>query len=494
MFMGKNTKYWLLAIFMLTLTIRLVLAFFMPNLTYDSYFHLRQVEHISSTGLPLYNDPLSYGGRTNVFLPLFHYLAAFFALILPLELVAKILPNLLIALIVPLVYLISKKLTDNQQASILSAVIAGFLPILYSTDSFTPQTLFLPLLFLSIYAFLNIKEEFYLYLYIFSMFCLSLTSSGTILILGGYLIYLVLLAIEKKRINRAETEVIIFSFFLYLWTQFLFYKQTLLTEGINFIWQNIPQQILAQYYPQLSLAQAIVLVGIIPFVTGIYVVYNSLFNLKNQKAFLLISFVISTTILSWLKLIEFKLSLSFFAIILAILFSVFYVDLTDYIKKTKFYNYTKKITLILTIILLLTIVPPALSFSLDQDTPTTEQVNSFVWLKQNTPEKSVVASNLREGSLVSYYGNRKNLMDDQFNLIKKVDQRFDDLNALFTAKFQTQALSIYDAYGINYIVITSKSKQRYGIEELPYLDKNCFELIYNQETKIYLIKCKLIGK
>jgi len=68
------------------------------------------------------------------------------------------------------------------------------------------------------------------------------------------------------------------------------------------------------------------------------------------------------------------------------------------------------------------------------------------------------------------------------------------LNALFTAKFQTQALSIYDAYGINYIVITSKSKQRYGIEELPYLDKNCFELIYNQETKIYLIKCKLIGK
>ncbi|MBI2665042.1 hypothetical protein HYX12_00280 [Candidatus Woesearchaeota archaeon] len=81
----KRTNKILLGIFLVTLLTRLTLAFIVPNFTYESYFHLRQVEHIGQTGLPLYQDGLSYGGRELVFLPLFHYLAAFFDLFLPLE-------------------------------------------------------------------------------------------------------------------------------------------------------------------------------------------------------------------------------------------------------------------------------------------------------------------------------------------------------------------------------------------------------------------------
>ena len=96
--MKKKVKYWLLAIFIITLTVRLVLAFTSPNLTYESYFHLRQVEQITETGLPQYQDNLSYGGREIIFPPAFHYLAAFFNLFLPLGFVAKLLPNILIAI------------------------------------------------------------------------------------------------------------------------------------------------------------------------------------------------------------------------------------------------------------------------------------------------------------------------------------------------------------------------------------------------------------
>ena len=105
--MGKSTKYWLIAIFLIILSLRLYLAFSIPNFTYESYFHLRQVDNIINTGMPLYYDELSYGGRELLFPPFFHYFAAIFALIIPLELAAKILPNLLIASMPFIVYLIS---------------------------------------------------------------------------------------------------------------------------------------------------------------------------------------------------------------------------------------------------------------------------------------------------------------------------------------------------------------------------------------------------
>jgi hypothetical protein len=160
---SKKHKYWLLAIFLVTLTVRLFLAFSIPNFTYDSYFHIRHVEHVTEHGLPLYEDPLSYGGRELVFLPFFHYFAAFFDLFLPIELVAKILPNLLFASLTIIVYLISRhKLTNS--GPLFSAFIAGSLPILYSTNRFSPESLFLPLIFLSIYAFMNIEKKNYLYL------------------------------------------------------------------------------------------------------------------------------------------------------------------------------------------------------------------------------------------------------------------------------------------------------------------------------------------
>ena len=71
--MQKKTWYLLAVILVLALTLRLYLAFSTPNFTHASYFHLRQVEEISTTGLPIFEDPLSYSGREYRFLPLFHY-------------------------------------------------------------------------------------------------------------------------------------------------------------------------------------------------------------------------------------------------------------------------------------------------------------------------------------------------------------------------------------------------------------------------------------
>jgi len=79
----------LFALILALLVIRIILAFSVSEVTYDSYHTFRQIESIGNTGIPLYEDDLSFGGKINLFLPFFYYLMAGFALLLPKLLVQR---------------------------------------------------------------------------------------------------------------------------------------------------------------------------------------------------------------------------------------------------------------------------------------------------------------------------------------------------------------------------------------------------------------------
>jgi len=489
--MEKRTKHLLVGIFALTLTLRLLLAFLIPNFTYDSYYNLRQVQHIHETGLPLYQDPLSYGGRELFFLPLFHYVTAAFSFILPLEIAAKIIPNLLMSLLTIIIFYLSYKITENERASLVSSLLVGILPMLFFTNSFGMESLFLPLVFFTVFCFLNLPKTKYLNLYLLSFILLCFTSPATFLIIIGLGVYLLLSYLENKKINEEEKEVLLFSLFVYVWIQFLFFKKVFLQEGISFIQQNVPLPLLQNYFPQITILDAIGLVGIIPFLVGIYIVYKSLFQVKNRKIFLLISLVISTTVLSWFKLIRFNLSLTLFGITLAILFAPFYQDLMSYIEKTKGVRWQKYLPYLIIFILVLSILPLSLSTAWGQSTPANEEIDAFKWLAQNSPEQAGALSLMEEGSLVSYYGNRRNLMDDQFTLIPDIEQRFGDTYTLYTTKFQAQALKKADQYKIQYLVLTPTAKEKYQINNFAYITSDCFKKVYDNSTRIYKVRCNL---
>ncbi len=488
-------------IFLTVLAIRLILAFMIPEFTYESYFHLRQVEHILETGFPFYQDQLSYGGRELAFLPMFHYLAALFSLLLPVPLVAKILPNLLTALLVPITYLISKKVTEHGTGSFVAAFIAGFLPILYYTNGFVVNTLFLPLIFVVIYLYLNIEEGAKksdpklmrcIYIYAVIFFILCLTSPLAAIMLIGLGIYTLLSFMEGKKIYHEEVEVILFSIFLYVWVQFLFFKKSLLQEGVAFVWQNIPSTIIAQYFPKFSIGVALVLVSIIPFLAGAVVVYRSLFQLKNQKSFLLISLVLAASILTWLRLIRFRQSLAFFSVVLAVLFAVFYEDLELYLQKTKVSHLQKYLLPTTIFILLFSTVLPAINTARLQDLPSSEEAEAFVWIRDNTPLSTTVLATLDEGHLVTYYGKRKNLIDDRFMLVDDVETRFQSLTSLFTTKFRTEAIELAGKYNLEYFVLTPSAREKYQLKkEFPYITRRCFDTVYQNETAIFKLKCQL---
>jgi len=79
--MERRSAYWLPAIVILVFGIRLYLALQTPNFADDaSYFDYKQVESILNTGLPIYEDSLSYSGTLHHFSPVFYYLLAIFGL------------------------------------------------------------------------------------------------------------------------------------------------------------------------------------------------------------------------------------------------------------------------------------------------------------------------------------------------------------------------------------------------------------------------------
>ncbi len=488
--MKKSHKI-LLGIFILTLATRLFLAFYIPNFTYESYFNLRHVEHITNSGLPLYEDPLSYGGRTLVFLPAFHYVASFFDLFLPLEIMAKIFSNLLFASLIFFVYVISKKITKREDSSLLAAFISAFIPIFWKTNSFSPYCLFLPIAMLATYSLMNLRNKKFVYVYLVSIIFLSLMTSATFLLIIGLLFYLLLSRLEEKIIPKAELELTIFSLFLFLWLQFLFFKDILISEGPYFIWENIPSQILSQYFPKLSVLHSLILVGIIPLISGIYIVYKSLFEEKNKNIFLLFSFVVSTVVLLILGLVKLNVALLFLGLLLAILFSQFHKIFLQYLKKTKLIKLKNYALMTIIFLVIVTSIYPSIAHSLSQQTPTNVEIRSFVWLREHTSKNSVVLASLKEGNLISYVSQRKNVMDDQFSLIKDVETHFKNLNSLYTTKYKTEAITLLNKYQIDYMFLSPKTKEEYDIDTLPYRDEQCFVLIHEREAQIYESKCKL---
>ncbi len=493
---GRIRKEHLLlaGIFALVLLLRLYLAFSTPAFTYDSYFHLRQAEHIREEGIPLYQDSLSYGGRELVFLPGFHYLLALLSLFLPLELAAKLFPNILLASLTLLAYAIARKVAQERTSALYSAGIAGFLPVLFSTNQAIPRSLFLPLLFLALYAFLNLPRKRFLYLYLGSFLLLCLTGTTAFVIIVGFLFYLLLLLVEKMEFRRAEVELIIFSIFFYLWSQFLFFKENLLREGPGFLWQNIPPQVIQRYFPSVSVLDALLLLGFIPLLAGIYIAYRSLFREKSHRSILLLGFALAVAFLAWFRLIPFMLALALLGIVTAVLFGVFFSDAKNFIRTTRlsrFSGWRIGAQLVLIALLASTMIPVALSTAGQQRMPTMEEIEAFRWLAGNTPRGARVAAAVEEGHLVTYYGKRANFMDDQFELIPNVEQRFRDLEELYTTNFQTQAIETYNKYGVQYVVLTPFARMRYGIPYLQYHSIRCFERIYKSETRIYRVKCAL---
>ena len=159
--MKINNKIILVIIFLLTLSFRLYVSF--TNSTFssdDSYFNLRVAQHIIENKSPLVYDELSYSGRSFIYPQFFNYLLALFSFIPEYE---KIIPAILISLMVFIIYLISKRITNNANASLFISFISAFIPIEVRTtvNQISVYSLVIPIILLMILCLLNLETKKY---------------------------------------------------------------------------------------------------------------------------------------------------------------------------------------------------------------------------------------------------------------------------------------------------------------------------------------------
>ena len=149
------------------------------------------------------------------------------------------------------------------------------------------------------------------------------------------------------------------------------------------------------------------------------------------------------------------------------------------------------VPLVVVCLLLLTMGVPALNTALKQKTPVDSEVAAFIWMRDNLARDAKVIAPLEEGHLVTYYAQRKNMIDDQFYLVNDIEQRYKENIDLFTTPFQTYALGLAEKYQAQYIVVTPFTQQKYGLSQLRYYTIECLERVYRKDTLIYKLKCTL---
>ncbi len=500
----KRVMWFLIAIFLISLGIRLYFAFQTPFFDNDqSYFNLRQIQTIMETGFPAYDDGLSFGGRYLIFLPLFHYILAAFSLIFSLDLVAKILPNLFASSIIFIVYLIVQQVTKNKEIALLCSFVSAFIPIYFlnTMNAVTVNSLSLPLSFLILYLFPRVKEGKLLYLFII-VFILSLLSSAiTIIVVLSLVVYYFLTKIEKVNLEREEIEITVFSLLLMLWFYFLLFKRALLVHGLGFIWQNIPTEIISRYFYQISIPQVIYHVGLLPILGAVFVAYVFLFKSKSKQIYLYLSFTITVLILLWIKLLKFDTGLLYLSIGCVILFGIACKQILNYFEKTHLQGYKKLVLVGIFFLVLLTLTFPTLFLALNQEKVEVDlgalgfledvsgNVDEGIGVSGNDVDRIVILASPVDGHIITYYTGKETIVDSNFLLIPDIAERITDVRTIFVGQSKVIATKLMEKYGADYIYLSPGALETYEIDNLPYGDEECFPLVYTGQVKIYEKRC-----
>lgn len=489
-------SYLLFLIFVLTLIFRLFFVFQTNTFSSDdAYFHLRHTEKIIENKLPIAYDQLSYGGRFFVYPPIFHYILAFFSIFIPFNLALKIIPEILISILPIVIYLISKRVSEDENASLIAALISAFIPliILETLNKISVYSLALPVIFLMFYSFLRIKEKKFLILFIILSFILPLIHISSIIFVITALFYLILLFAEGKEINPIRSEAIIFSVLLIVLIEFLVYNRAFLAHGINFIGGNAPSALVKTYFTQFNIFEIIYYTGTVPLILGSFGIFYGAFKEKKRRVFLFSSIILSIILFLLFKLIDFTIAIMFSSLALTILSSLALAKFFKYIDVTKFHSKKIDITIgILALILIFSVIPSIfISRAVIENSFSSGEINVLEFIRDNTDEDVTVLANLEEGNLITAVAKRKNFIDKQFLLAPKLEQRLNDLYRMFTTASEAQALDLFKEYNINIIYLSTKSKKIFGINGLRYIkNEKCFEKIKERgKAEAYRVIC-----
>jgi len=358
----------LLLVTLFVLLFRLIVSSGADMYSVDSYFHIRQVESIHDTFVPIIEDNLIQGGRDVVISPGMHYILAFLSFLIPLKFVLWFVPQLFASLSALFGGLVVGKITGRPWIALVTGLGIGILPSFVSETvySVNPLSFVLPLFLLFIFAYLNYKENNSrgsLYTILTLACFLPLVSAYSLVLVLGFLVYLVLALLQRIKVERKEYEIILFFLLVTFWVIFVLYSPALKILGIAVLWQNIPRELMLDFFSSIEPIQYIAFIGLVPLIFGLKAMYNYVFEKANSSISVIIGFGLASFFVMYFKLIQPKIGLLFVGCSLTILSGAYINDLWSYWEKTKLYQWKSISFLVILGLMITTSFVSAISFS-----------------------------------------------------------------------------------------------------------------------------------
>jgi len=280
------------------------------------------------------------------------------------------------------------------------------------------------------------------------------------------------------------------SVFVNVLVNLIFFKKAFLEYGLYAVWQNIPTELLFNFFKDISVIDIISGIGTVPLFFGVLGFTLALFKGKRKYIYLLSALILTDLLLLLVRLITFPVGIMFLGILLVLISAIAFESISNYVSMTKFSKYKDFLRWTFIFIVLVFILVPAYSQAQDtiKQTVSDDEVRTLKWIKQNTAYDSVILSNTEEGNYITAIANRKNVADSLFLL---APTRYDDVTKIFKTESLVQATNLLNKYNVDFIYLSEKSKRIYNITELSYTkDDACFKKIYDtKKTTVYGIFC-----
>ena len=474
----NKTHTYLLLIFIFGIAFRLFFIFQAPGLSYDSYFALRQVEHIEEYGFPMYTDSIS--GRSYAFAPLYYYVLAVPYMIFHSTLVLLIINNIIAATLVFVIYLISKYLTDDDRSSLIAAFLSIFSPIYLSETTFnlTPISLVMPLMFLASLNFFKPNKN-----YLFLAMLLPLIHPISILLVISLAIYYFIAKTEFINLIKGYTELLFFYSLLIIWITILIFKEGLLLHGPKIFWQNAPDVILNNYFLNVPLIDAFSGIGILTLLIGTFSCYRCVFVKGSSRVHYMTMFGILSILLILLRVIPYEYGLIIIGIILTIFISTFFSSFDDYLSFTRYAKMRILFVALLVLVLSLSSFFPSLIFINKTLIPSESDADMLNHLKTSTGSNSVILGPPEYYHLIAYVAERSPLIGYDYLLSRDANNLFEDYEKIYKSTSDFEVISLLDDYNVDYIIIPAT-------QEFSVYSDECYETSYDKDIKVLNVKCR----
>jgi uncharacterized membrane protein len=122
-----------------------------------------------------------------------------------------------------------------------------------------------------------------------------------------------------------------------------------------------------------------------------------------------------------------------------------------------------------------------------------DEIKALQWIKDSTPKDAVILSFPEKGTLINQVAGRKNVIDTNFMLIQSIDERYSDVERIYTTISVLEAIHLMEKYNADFLYVSKSTiKEKYSLPDINYSGDKCFLPVFeNDHIKIYQLRCEV---